>query len=60
MNHVQVTGRKPAIWDHPHHDVVRGRPLVGHHHPDLKQTPLELMKLSPNHCFNKIVTYGYN
>lgn len=33
-DHVQVTGRKPAHPDHPHHDIVRvGRPLVRHHHP---------------------------
>lgn len=50
-DHVQVTGRKPAIRDHPHHDIVRGWPLVRHHHPDLKQTPREFTQWSANHFF---------
>ena len=57
MDHVQVTGRKPAIRDHPHHDIVRGWPLVRHHHPDLKQTPRELTQWSANYFFpNKTMT----
>lgn len=51
VDHMQVTGRKPAIRDHPHHNIVRGRPLVRHHHPDLKQTPLKLTQWSADHFF---------
>lgn len=63
MNHMQVTGRKAAVWNHLHYNVVRQWPLVGYHHPDLKPKHTHrkkiyhgLMQSLLTYFFNKIMT----